>query len=127
MKNFRELKVWQKAHGLTLNVYRISAKLPREEMYGLAAQLRRSSSSIPANLAEGCGRNGELELRRFCSIAMGSVCELSYHLQLARDLNWIENAEYEHLAEQADEVQRMLSKLMSTLTKSIATSPRAKS
>ncbi|MBV8771040.1 MAG: four helix bundle protein [Deltaproteobacteria bacterium] len=65
MKDFHELKVWQKAHQLALAVYRLTASLPREELYGLTTQLRRSSSSIPANLAEGCGRNGDAELARF--------------------------------------------------------------
>ena len=71
MKDFRELKVWQKAHQLTLAVYQITATFPREELYGLTTQLRRSSSSVSANLAEGCGRHGDAEFARFCSIAMG--------------------------------------------------------
>ena len=85
MKDFRELKVWRKAHELTLAVYQITASFPREELYGLTAQLRRAGSSIAANLAEGCGRNGDAELARFCSMAMGSASELEYHLLLARD------------------------------------------
>ena len=89
MKDFHELKVWQKAHQLTLAVYRMTATFPREELYGLTTQLRRSCSSIPANLAEGCGRNGDAEFARFCCIAMGSASELEYHLLLARDLNLI--------------------------------------
>ena len=89
MKDFRELKVWRKAHELTLAVYQITASFPREELYGLTAQLRRASSSIAANLAEGCGRNGDAELARFCSMAMGSASELEYHLLLARDLKLI--------------------------------------
>jgi len=86
VKDFRELQVWRKAHELTLAVYQITASFPREELYGLTAQLRRAGSSIAANLAEGCGRNGDAELARFCSIAMGSASELEYHLLLARDL-----------------------------------------
>lgn len=76
VKDFRELKVWQKAPELTLAVYQLTATFPREELYGLTTQLRRSSSSISANLAEGCGRNGDAEFARFCSIAMGSASEL---------------------------------------------------
>jgi four helix bundle protein len=76
MKDFWELNVWQKAHQLTLVVYRMTADFPREELYGLTSQLRRSSSSISANLAEGCGRNGDAELARFCAISMGSASEL---------------------------------------------------
>jgi four helix bundle protein len=83
VKDFRQLKVWQKAHELTLAVYRLTATFPREELYGLRNQLRRAGSSIAANLAEGCGRNGDAELARFCSMAMGSASELEYHLLLA--------------------------------------------
>jgi four helix bundle protein len=79
MKDFRELKVWQKAHQLTLAIYQNTNAFPREELYGLTSQLRRSSSSVAANLAEGCGRSGDAELARFCSIAMGSATELEYH------------------------------------------------
>ena len=89
VKDFRDLKVWQKAHQLTLVVYRITASFPREELYGLTTQLRRSCSSVSANLAEGCGRNGDAELARFCSIALGSASELDYRLLLARDLKLI--------------------------------------
>ena len=73
VKDFRDRKVGQRAHQLTLAIYRIRASFPREELYGLTTQLRRSSSSISANLAEGCGRNGDAELARFCSIAIGSA------------------------------------------------------
>jgi four helix bundle protein len=86
VKDFRDLKVGQKAHPLTLAVYRITASFPREELYGLTSQLRGSSSSISAHRAEGCGRNGDAELARFGSIAMGSASELDYRLLLARDL-----------------------------------------
>ena len=95
MKDFRDLKVWQKAHELTLAVYQIRASFPREELYGLSAQLRRAGSSIAAHLAEGCGRNGNAELARFCSIAMGSASELAYHLLRARDLKLIQPKDYE--------------------------------
>lgn len=96
MKDFHELKVWHKAHQLALAVYRLTASFPREELYGLTSQLRRSSSSIPANLAEGCGRNGDAELARFCSIAAGSASELEYQLLLAKDLELIKVGDYEN-------------------------------
>lgn len=78
-----------KAHQLTLTVYQITATFPREELYGLTSQLRRCSASVPANLAEGCGWNGDAEFARFCSIAMGSASELEYHLLLAKELKLI--------------------------------------
>jgi four helix bundle protein len=94
MKNFRELKVWQKAHELTLAVYRSTRDFPREEFYGLTSQIRRATASIGANLAEGCGRNGDAEFARYCSIAMGSASELEYHLLLAQDLKLLKPGEY---------------------------------
>ncbi len=115
MEDFHELKVWQKAHHLTLAVYEITVTLPREELYGLTTQLRRSCSSIPANLAEGCGRNGDAEFARFCSISMGSASELEYHLLLARDLKLIRPKDYEELAERTIEVKRMVAGLIQKL------------
>jgi four helix bundle protein len=116
VKDFRDLQVWQKAHQLTLMVYRLTASFPRDERYGLTSQLRRSSSSIAANLAEGCGRNGDAELARFCSIAMGSASELEYHLLLARDLNLVNTADYTALAQQTSEIKRMLTGFQQKLT-----------
>jgi four helix bundle protein len=115
VKDFRELKVWQKAHQLTLAVYQLTASFPREELYGLSSQLRRAGSSIAANLAEGCGRNGDAELARFCSMAMGSASELEYHLLLARDLNLIPPQDYEELHQQTTELKRMLTAFMQKL------------
>ncbi len=116
MKDFRELKVWEKAHHLALAVYKITASFPRQELYGLTSQLRRAASSIPANLAEGCGRNGDAELARFCSIAMGSASELEYHLLLARDLELIKREEHEDLSNRATELKKMLTALHLKLT-----------
>jgi four helix bundle protein len=115
VKDFRELKVWRKAHELTLAVYQITASFPREELYGLTAQLRRASSSIAANLAEGCGRNGDAELARLCSMAMGSASELEYHLLLARDLKLIRPQDYDALDQRATELKRMLTALLQKL------------
>ena len=89
MRSFRELEVWKQAHQLTLDVYRVSKPFPREELFGLTGQVRRSAASIPANIAEGCGRDGEAEFARFLGIAMGSASELEYHLLLVRDLELI--------------------------------------
>jgi four helix bundle protein len=116
VKDFHDLQVWHKAHQLTLAVYRHTATFPREERYGLTTQLRRSSSSIAANVAEGCGRNGDAELARFCSIAMGSASELEYHLLLAKDLNLLTAADHTTLTDQAKEVKRMLTGLLQKLT-----------
>ncbi len=116
VKDFRDLQVWQKAHQLTLTVYRLTASFPQTERYGLTTQLRRSSASVAANLAEGCGRNGDAELARFCSIAMGSASELDYHLLLARDLKLLNVTAYAEVAQQTTEVKRMLTGLIQKLT-----------
>jgi four helix bundle protein len=116
MKDFRELNVWQKAHELTLVVYRVTASFPRDELYGLTSQLRRASASVPANLAEGCCRAGDAEFARFCSIAMGSASELEYHLLLAKDLKLIPSKDSEELDRRTTEVKRMLTSLLQKLT-----------
>ena len=115
MQSFRNLKVWEKAHVLTLGVYKSSTSFPREETYGLASQMRRSSASIGANIAEGCCRKGDCEMGRFLQIALGSASELEYHLLLARDLNFLKAPDYERLADDTTEVKRMLASLIQKL------------
>jgi four helix bundle protein len=109
------LTVWEKSHQLTLDVYRATRPFPQEELYGLTSQLRRSVASISANIAEGCGRGGDAELRRFLQIAMGSASETEYHLLLARDLHYLEEALYQRLNDQTCEVKRMLASLIGKL------------
>ena len=115
MQNFRELSVWQKAHQLTLAVYRATSGFPRAEVFGLTSQIRRACVSIASNLAEGRGRGGDHEFARFCAIARGSATELDYQLLLAKDLAYLNNAEYEVLARYVNEVERMLTGLMQKL------------
>jgi four helix bundle protein len=115
MRNFRELKVWEKSHRLTMAVYKATARFPKDELYGLTSQIRRSGASIPANIAEGCGRNGDAELARFLQIAMGSASELEYHLLLTHDLGLLETADYEHLTIETTEVKRMLASFIRRL------------
>ena len=110
------MKVWGKAHNLTLALYKVPASFPRDETYGLASQIRRSSSSIPSNIAEGCGRERDPELARFCIIARGSATELEYQLLLARDLKLIQPGDYANLSEQTVEIKRMLTVLVQKLT-----------
>jgi len=86
VKDFRNLRVWEKAHHLTLEIYRVTSAFPKEETYGLTSQIRRACVSIPANVAEGCGRDSEAELLRYLKIAMGSSSELEYELLLANQL-----------------------------------------
>jgi four helix bundle protein len=116
MKDFRNLKVWEKAHQLALALYTLTESFPRQEVFGLASQIRRAASSIPSNIAEGCGRQGDAELARFCIIARGSAAELEYQLLLARDLKLILPRDYEKLSDQTVEIKRMLTVLIQKLT-----------
>jgi four helix bundle protein len=115
VKAFRDLKVWEKAHQLTLQVYKATAPFPKEEMYGLTSQIRRAAASIPANIAEGCGRSSDAELGRFLQIAMGSASELEYHLLLARDLLLLAEKDYGQLNLEVTEVKRMLASFIQKL------------
>ena len=115
MRDFRKLQVWEKSHELTLGVYRATRFFPKEELYGLTSQIRRSCESIPANIAEGCGRSGAAELARFLNIALGSASELEYHLLLSRDLEFLNGKSYENLAAGVVEVKRMLTSFVQKL------------
>ncbi len=115
MKNFRDLKVWERAHTFVLKLYRSTSAFPREEVYGLTSQIRRAALSVPSNIAEGCGRQGDPELARFCQIAMGSASEAECQLLLAHDLGYLELQEYQELNQQLSEVKRMLNGLIQKL------------
>jgi four helix bundle protein len=115
MQDFRNLKVWERAHSLTLDIYRCSKLFPREEIYGLTSQLRRATVSIEANIAEGTCRNGDADFARFLQMAAGSASEVECHLLLTRDLGMLESKDYERLSEGATEVKRMLASLMKKL------------
>ncbi len=108
MRDFKTLIVWQKAHKLTLAVYAATKDFPREELYGLTSQTRRACVSIPANIAEGCGKSGDADFARFLQIAMGSASELEYHLLLAHDLEFLQDAVYQRLESDLVEIKRML-------------------
>ena len=112
MQSFRNLRVWEKAHRLTLDVYASSKTFPRDEMFGLTSQMRRASASIGMNIAEGCCRKGDVEMVRFLQIAMGSASELEYQFLLAHDLEYLHNPNYECLTAQVVEVKKMLPSLM---------------
>ena len=90
MQDFRDLKVWEKGRSLALAVYQTTAKFPREELYGLTSQMRRAAVSVPANIAEGCGRAGGPDFARHLQIAAGSASELECLAVLARDLSLLD-------------------------------------
>jgi four helix bundle protein len=112
VQSFKNLKVWEKAHILTLDVYKSSKSFPRDEIYGLTSQMRRSAASIGANIAEGSCRKGDCEFGRFLQIAMGSASELEYHLLLAHDLELLRTIDYQRLSEGVVEIKRMLSSFL---------------
>lgn len=108
MQNYKDLKVWEKAHQFTLDVYRVSRLFPKEEMYGLTSQLRRSAASIPANIAEGCGKKTQPDLANFLNISLGSSNEAEYFILLAKDLKYISSEDYLILEKLINEIKAML-------------------
>ena len=108
MKDFRRLQVWEKAHALTLSVYRATDAFPKNEMYGLTSQIRRACVSIGSNIAEGAGRSSDRELARFLDIAGGSANEVEYQLLLARDLGYLNAESYSSLNAMTNEIKRMI-------------------
>jgi four helix bundle protein len=115
MQDFRKLSVWEKAHLVVLAMYQITAKFPKEEVYGLTSQIRRASVSIPANIAEGCGKEGNADFSRYLQISIGSTSELEYYLLLALDLKFLTNDDFTILDDQVNEVKRMLINLTKKL------------
>jgi four helix bundle protein len=115
MEDFKDLVVWTKAHQLTLALYQQTRFFPRDEIYGLTSQIRRASSSIGANIAEGCGRRSDPEMKRFVQIARGSANELECHLLLAKDLQFLTAEEFRDLESKVLEIQRMLASLVQRL------------
>ena len=115
MKDFRQLKVWEKSHALTLVIYKATEKFPKQELYALTNQIQRVAVSIPANIAEGCGKNTDAELARYFQIAMGSSSELEYLLLLAHDLGYLLDENYLTLNSNLIEVRKMLNAFLQTL------------
>jgi four helix bundle protein len=108
MRDFQDLSIWQRSHMLTLKVYSVTKSFPSDELYGLISQMRRSSSSIPTNIAEGSGRNSNAELKRFLVIATGSCSELQYQVLLSRDLKFIHEDLYKELENEIIEIRKMI-------------------
>jgi four helix bundle protein len=115
MKDFRSLKVWEKAHALTLAIYKSTEHFPRQELYSLTNQVQRAAVSVPANIAEGCGKDSDAELKRFFCIAMGSASELEYLLLLARDLGYLPPNLYRPIQNDLVETRKMLNAFIQRL------------
>ena len=115
MSDYKKLKVWKDAHQFTVDIYNIAQKFPNIEQYGLTSQIRRSSSSIPTNIVEGCGQLDNGNLIRFLGISKGSAFETEYQLLLAKDLNYITNEEYKLLFAKIQSIIRRLTNLINSL------------
>ena len=112
MQNHKDLKVWEKAHQFTVIIYECSKSFPKEELYGLTNQLRRASSSIPANIAEGCGKNSKAELAHYLNISLGSANETEYFLILSKDLNYLPAETFSEFSENINQIKAMLISLI---------------
>lgn len=108
LKTFKDLLVWQKAHKMVLEVYKITANYPKHELFALVSQIRRAAVSVPANIVEGFRRTGSQDSIRFYNIADASLEELKYHMFLSKDLNYLENNNYQNITSMMNEVGRLL-------------------
>ncbi len=108
MQDFRTLKVWEKAHSLALQVYKLSMKFPSEEKFGLTIQMRRSAAAVPTHIAEGCGSLEGSDYGRYLQNALRSACELEYQLLLSKDLTYTPPEVYSELEPRVIEVKKML-------------------
>ena len=115
MQDYRKLKVWQKAHGLTLSVYATSAYLEKPPAWPLRSQLLRAAISVPSNIAQGAGRGTHPDFRRFLLHSLGSLNEVEYDLLLARDLGFVPSVEHARVSASLEEVRRMLSGLIASI------------
>jgi len=116
MKDFKNLVIWQKSHQFVLDLYQATKSFPDDERFGLMSQIRRAAVTIPSNIAEGCGRQGDAELRRFLQIAMGSASEAEYQLQLSSDLNYMGPNEYSELNTELVNIKKMINAFINKLT-----------
>ncbi len=112
MQNYKDLKVWEKAHAFTLHVYEATKLFLKDEIYSLTNQIRRCASSIPANIAEGCVKNSQPELAHFLNISLGSANEAEYFLLLSKDLNYLQGEKYIELENSINEIKAMLISLI---------------
>lgn len=111
MRDFKKYDVWQSSHKIVLDIYQITSTFPKEELFGLTSQIRRSFVSIPNNIAEGCGRNSDKEFAQFLNIALGSLSESEYLLFLAKDLKYIKVDDFERINKELTTAKRRLYQL----------------
>ena len=115
MRDFHKLGIWQRSHQLTLDVYKVSQAFPKDELFGLTSQIRRAASSIPTNIAEGCGRASNKDFAHFLQIAIGSASEVEYELLLAHNLEYINDEAFNKLTSETIAIRKMIIKYQSEL------------
>ncbi|NHM05724.1 four helix bundle protein [Flavobacterium sp. CYK-4] len=115
MRDFKKYDIWQLSHSFTLEIYKISANFPKEELHGLSSQIRRAATSIPTNISEGCGRSSDKEFNQFLNIAIGSSNEVEYLLILSKDLNYINIEVFESLGKDINQIKSKIYKLKQIL------------
>ncbi len=115
MKDFRDLKVWDKAHKLALNIFITSKAFPKEEQFGITSQIRRAALSIPTNIAEGCGRGSDSDFARFIQIALGSASEVEYLILFCKELSFINENSYLEFSKNIVEIKKSLTALLKKL------------
>ncbi|KAF2509326.1 MULTISPECIES: four helix bundle protein [Flavobacterium] len=119
MSHFRKILVWQKSISLVTKVYKVTRTFPKEETFGLTSQIRRSSVSIPSNIAEGSGRESNKDFLRFLYISLGSLFEMQTQLEIAKNIIYINEEEFNLLYEDSREIERMLASLIKKLKDTI--------
>lgn len=115
MKTFREINVWQKAMDCVTTLYQQTQKFPKDELFGLTSQMRRCAVSVPSNIAEGFGRNSSIEFKRFLKISMGSLFELQTQVEIAKNLKYIDESQFDSFYKDLREIERMLSSFISSI------------
>jgi len=108
MRNFKTLLFWKRSHSLTLRIYKLTREFPKTEIYGITSQIRRASSSVPTNIAEGCGRLSDKDFARFLTIATGSLLEVEYLILLSFELEYISKLDYNDLDKEVNELKKMM-------------------
>jgi four helix bundle protein len=116
MRDYKNYSIWKDGHSLTLSIYKLTKNYPKEELFGLVSQLRRAMSSVPTNIAEGCGRLSDLDFRRFLIIAHGSATEVEYLLFLSLELEFISNDDYNNLNEKIITLRKQIHSLIKKLS-----------
>ena len=115
IENYKELDVWKKSVGLTTDLYKLTSRFPDAERYGLASQIRRATTSIAANIAEGWGRGSTGEYIQFLTVARGSLMELETHLIVSRDLHFVEHDDLSAVLPRIEDIGKMLNRLITAL------------